>query len=276
MQGGTREGWASTHYLVATAIACGIPSRILSIDCTGPLGEAEITTAVTLRGGDTIAWNATCGNDDAALLLDVQSFLWCRRVGCPAPARLRTAWERFYASYSPLVCRNIHLVADLPAVDDARADLFQEVWREILCSLQRLTYQPARGRVAAWLVGLTRQTVLRLMADAAHWPRRWTALETAEVDPPCPGLGPADGCVLSEFCEEQARLLATLRAKTSPTTYEVFQQRFVKGQSVGEIGAAMGLSREAVSMRLGRAKRRWDALTEGSAIWRECENVPPP
>ncbi len=242
----------------------------VSLCCTaGCYENAEISTAITLPGPCSIEWAVHAPEDDLKLLRDVQSFLQCLKHRHTIPRQLHIAWEQFYRVHASLISHTLRGICKTSVLRSTQEDFRQEVWRETLCSLQRLTYCPANGGLEAWLVGLTRRCVFRLLAKPKF-----------ECKQPCqaiddlaesPDLGPEDCCLLSEIMHEQEDLLAKLRARTSDETYEIFHRRHFAGDDVEQVAAAVGLGRDAVYRRYWRAKRVWSDLARDSAVWGQCE-----
>ncbi len=245
----------------------------VSLCCTaGRFEHAAVTTALTLCGPSAVVWSVQAPDDDWKLALDVQSFLQCLQHRHPIPRQLQAAWERFYRVYNALIGRTIRSMCRVAVLRRMQEDFVQEVWREILHSLQRLTFCPANGSLAAWLIGLTRQCVFGLLAKSEA--ERDPSQPTLDKLAICSDLGPEECCLLSEILLEREDLLTKFRARTSEKTYEIFHRRHFAGDDVEQIATAVGLERDVVYRRYWRAKRVWSDLVRRSTVWGQCEADP--
>jgi RNA polymerase sigma factor (sigma-70 family) len=125
-------------------------------------------------------------------------------------------------------------------VADAVADVF-------LVAVRRIDEIPA-GAERPWLFGIARNVVRNHQRRERRWSRLGAKLT---------GLARLDGdveTVIVRRLEEQMVLdaLATLR----PSDQEILRLRAWEELSSADIGIALGISSEAVDMRLTRAKRR--------------------
>src|SRR6266704_4604728 len=85
---------------------------------------------------------------DVGLLKHAQEYLdHLRRRLTPDGPRAR-AWERFYGTCGPLICRYA-LACHVPRGE--LVDCVQQVWTELLIALPDFRYVPRRGRFSSWL-----------------------------------------------------------------------------------------------------------------------------
>jgi RNA polymerase sigma-70 factor (ECF subfamily) len=146
-------------------------------------------------------------------------------------------FARYERLVRTLVARTIGAPSD---VDDVAQDVFVEAYR-------KLDTLREPSRLKGWLTALA-------LNRARSWGRRRRVEERA-----LPRLARADESadragVAAEAGEERARLLAAL-ATLPGDTQAVVRLRYLDGLQAPEIGARLGLTPEAVRMRLSRALR---------------------
>ncbi len=208
------------------------------------------------------------------LLREVQSYLWCLSNYTPVPSRLQYAWDAFYRQYCNLVKHAVVAAWGAWRPVDMLDDAIQEVWRELLCALRKLVYEPSRGSLATWLANVVRRTVRRLGKSFkfSKLEHRCT-IESLATALYSHHLGPEDAYAETELRERIQSLMADYRQRMSPKNYEVFRRRFLEGQSPGDIAKAIGITRKAVYRRCARLKTGCPELTAILAKYRACLDV---
>jgi RNA polymerase sigma factor (sigma-70 family) len=191
-------------------------------------------------------------HDDASLQLveQTRAFLADRRRKVDPSPTSREAWERFFATYSPIIRSTAKHLGWAEAELD---DCVQEVWEELLTKLQGFRYDPDRGPFRAWLYTLT----VHWLADRA---RRNGRLRTEVLDAGAlavlvdPGEGPEAACEQQQTRDLVRVALVALRRRVSEITFLAFQFRYLEGRSVKEIAARLELDPDQVRARLHRIK----------------------
>jgi DNA-directed RNA polymerase specialized sigma24 family protein len=230
--------------------------------------DAAATTTIFGLSGDLWLESPVRSLDsDAALLFEVQSFLWCKAIGSPVPLFLQYAWGVFWRRYRPLVRRAVRRSCRFALSRHDLDDLVQEVWGAVVRQLPRLSIDPARGNLASWLVGLTRRKVHRLTHLLVSCGVGCSvAIEGLEATPAAPGLGPEEACCMWEEWEQWKAALGKLQMRTSAKGFDVFCRRYVDGQTNDEVAAALGMTPKAAQCCYDRTMRKWQAMTRGLGI----------
>ncbi|KRE82103.1 RNA polymerase sigma factor [Arthrobacter sp. Soil763] len=117
-----------------------------------------------------------------------------------------TALAEAYRQFSPLV----HTLArrslrDPAAADDVTQEVFIRVWRS------RSAFDPARARLPAWIVGITRNAIADAHAASAHETRRVLAAVESAPDPE-----PATGQTAAEALADRILLDGELEKLGEP------------------------------------------------------------
>ncbi len=239
--------------LESTVLTCCPPDR---------RDTGTLTTVVAGRHDLRLECVAELPDGETAAVVDLQLYLWCRKVHCSTPPHLKQEWDSFYEQAKGWVR---HIVIELcPSMISAAdvEDLTQEVWREVVLALPYLVYRHARGSLSAWLVGLVRQKVRRLVPQLIpFWSRHSVVIEEAGDTLYSSELGPEETSLVQETHDQLLAALARFRRKVSPENYDVFCWRFFLRWSVKEIAAALALSPNEVQCRYCRVKRKWQSLT---------------
>ena len=205
----------------------------------------------SVRRSFAVSLDATDANSDLQLLHDTQAYLRCQAEHrIPSPS-LREAWERFYDRYTP-VLRRYALKWRVPPAD--LHDCLQDVWKDLLRSLLRLDFDPRRARLESWLSRLVRSKATDLIRRRAR--NHAESLDRREVSFECPSSNPL-ACLERQADQEVVRgLLAELRQRVSPCSFDVLYMRSIEGRTVPEIAATLGLTTRQVWFRYHRMKRR--------------------
>jgi RNA polymerase sigma factor (sigma-70 family) len=240
----------------------------------GPPGQQATTiTIVVMQGTATFTETVCCtaalppdvesrararGDVDLELLRSVQSYLACLGRRQPPGASEREAWQRFYDQYDAFIRRVVCSSLGKHAFDADADDCVQEVWAELVTKLARASYDPRRGRFAAWLFSFARRKAIRFL-------RRKARHATRSLADPAATLAGRDGdpqahCERQENRDLVHRMLAQLRGRVSETNYRILHLRWMEGRTSAEIAAAVNVSQDQVRYRLGRMKRKLRAL----------------
>ncbi len=166
------------------------------------------------------------------------------------------AWRRLVELYTPLIHGWLRRHADLQAND--ADDLTQEVLSSLVRRLPRFRHNQRPGAFRAWL----RTVTVNCLRD--FWRRRrgrpWAAAGgdparlLAELEDSASGMSRV-------WDEEHDRhvagaLLERVRGEFTPSTWEAFRQLALEGRSAAEVGAALGLTPNAVLIAKSRVLRR--------------------
>jgi RNA polymerase sigma-70 factor (ECF subfamily) len=168
------------------------------------------------------------------------------------------AWRRLAGRFrAPLV-----RLAEQAGLSGADAE---DAAQETLLTFARLyrsgRYEPARGRLHHWLLGIAR----RQIADARRivGRRRVTALgDDAAVD----ALAAPD--VLAEIWEQEWQrhvrdvCLQQVRRELAPQTVEMFERAVIGGESPETVGCALGVASATVYVAKHRVLRRLRELRQ--------------
>jgi RNA polymerase sigma-70 factor, ECF subfamily len=159
--------------------------------------------------------------------------------------RDRSTWASLYDRHVGNVFGVVyHLVGGDRAIAE---DVNQEVW--LLAIEQFDRFDPARGRVRDWLLGIARHRALRRHRGA---PARSLELD----DGPTEGLSPPD---LLEGSERAGMVRAALLCLEEDRR-RVLLDKYVERLSVAEIASRSGRSAKAVESLLSRAREQLRVL----------------
>jgi RNA polymerase sigma factor (sigma-70 family) len=155
-------------------------------------------------------------------------------------------------------------VEDRATADDLTSQAF-------LRALDRLsTFDPARGAIGPWLLGIARNLVRDHLRSRRRW--RWLPL-TALRDDPAPEPTPEQGAI---DAESRRVLLSTLR-HLSDRERDVLGLKFAGGLSHREIAVLTGLGESHVAVilyrALGRLRRELCGATAGAASTKEARRA---
>ena len=153
-------------------------------------------------------------------------------------AQFRALYDAHYGIVRDYCARRV------PATQlaDAISDVFAVVWR-------RLDSAPVGDDLTRWLYGIARNVV----RNHARSGRRIERLRgRISREPVRTGEDPSNVVVRSEQSAEVLSLLAELR----PRDQELLRLRAWEGLSSADIGTILGISPDAVDMRLVRVRRK--------------------
>jgi RNA polymerase sigma-70 factor (ECF subfamily) len=143
-----------------------------------------------------------------------------------------------------LACRMLN---DASLADDATAAVFVKVWTKS---------RSWRGDASpgTWLYRLAVRTILDVQRSQRRWWRRFGALLSPRAFAPA-----ARGAEEVDKADERAAAASRLRLaleELSPSDRALVHLYYDERNSVVEIAAIMGVSADALKMRLSRARRR--------------------
>jgi RNA polymerase sigma factor (sigma-70 family) len=238
---------------------------------------AAATTIAAIRY-DLLDWWPANGLDDATIVVVLQSFLQCKQARSPPLLHQQRVWEHFFKQHHPLIRRAVARACRGVVPPAEYEDLSQEIWREIVTQLPKLTYNSARASLSSWLAGLVRQKIRRLVNCALHCLKRGSlTVEGLAELLQSEDLSPEDVCFLKEALARLEAILAKLRRQMSPETYEVFCRRFFGRERFKDIAAALELTSDQTRFRYQRARKKWRALTRSWVIFgRPVSDSSPP
>ena len=155
-----------------------------------------------------------------------------------------TALPELIARHQDRLFRTACRVLRDPArAEDAVADAFAAVWTRC---------RSWRGEAAAstWIY----RVAYRVVLDHARARRRWWRVFAR----PAPGPAPDPAAEMADRDERAhaARRLDAALAGLTPDDRALVHLHYYEGQSLAEIGAVLGVTRDALKMRLGRVRER--------------------
>lgn len=165
------------------------------------------------------------------------------------------AWTEFVDLYGPLV-RRVARRAGLQEAD--AADLEQEVFRAVAGAIGRYDPDPGRGSFRGWLLRISRNLLLNLLAARRRHPpggggTDLLALLEAQADPSSP-----DSAVFET--EYRRRTFEWAAGQVSgefrPATWQAFWRTAVGGEPAAAVAADLGLSVGAVYIARSRVLTR--------------------
>jgi RNA polymerase sigma-70 factor (ECF subfamily) len=174
-----------------------------------------------------------------------------RRAAGRSEAALEELYRDLEASVHGLVLR---IVRDEKAAEEATVEVFERLWA------RAASYDPARGRVLAWVLAIARSVALETLRTRRREAGRALDLEEA-LDVPAPTPGPA---ALSTRGETAVRVDEALRAL--PREQErVLRAAFFGGLSYREVAETLGQPVGTVKTRIrsGLAALRAALAPEG-------------
>jgi RNA polymerase sigma-70 factor (ECF subfamily) len=170
----------------------------------------------------------------------------------------RSAWEQFVALYAPMIYR----FARRRGLQDAdAADVTQEVLKVVATKAQRLEYDPALGSFRAWLLTVTRNTLINARKRQGRHPQGTgdTAMHHRLDAQPAP----PDERALWEQEYRQSRLTwaaERVRGQFEPTTWQAFWRTAIDGESPRAVAQGLGMSVGAIHIAKSRVIARLKAV----------------
>ena len=172
------------------------------------------------------------------------------------------AWAAFESLYRGLLVR--FCVRQGLQHADAE-DIVQAVTTSLLKSMPQFVYAPDRGRFRDYLYRCTRNALAAWRTRSSRPGRRPTALDSRTGDALAADADERPDALAERAWEEEwvahhYRLaMKTVRETFEPTSVEIFN-RSIRGESLGSLAAALGMSEEAVKKARQRVKARLEEL----------------
>jgi len=161
------------------------------------------------------------------------------------------AWQEFYARYNPWIRRAVRArrvrTCDLD-------DCVQDVWTLLLCKLDRFDCQRRPCRFRLWLLTMIQRQVARFSRRSVS--DRGTSLGQLESYADRADLSPAAVCQRHRTMRLVREVFAQLRERLPAVSFKVMELRWLKEESVPDIAATLGITREQVWYRLYRARNK--------------------
>jgi len=150
----------------------------------------------------------------------------------------------------------VRVLGDPARAEDAVADAFVAVWSR--CRSWR-----GDAAAATWICRVAYRVVLDHARERRRW---WRIFPSAGREPPVPA-DPAAELANRDRQEHLARRLAEALATLPPEDRALVHLHYYEGQSLAEIAAVLGASRDALKMRLSRARGRLrEVLGDGDEL----------
>jgi RNA polymerase sigma factor (sigma-70 family) len=149
------------------------------------------------------------------------------------------AWRQFVALYEPLI-REFARKRGLQDAD--AADLTQTVLAAVSDAIRRLDYDSRRGSFRGWLLAVTRNQMLKLLARERRQPHGGDEMLD---DQPAP---PEDTALWEQEYKRQRFRWASerVRGEVEAASWQAFWRTAVEGQSAAEVAKSLGMSVGAV------------------------------
>jgi RNA polymerase sigma-70 factor (ECF subfamily) len=160
---------------------------------------------------------------------------------------LREVWARYGALVHSVAYR---IVGDQHLAEDCTQDVFLALWR----SAARFDHR--RGRLATWLLAITRNRAIELVRRRAVRP----ADLHAELEVPGSEEDPADVVQRADVAQSVAIAMVSL----PPPQYEALRLAFFEGLTHSEIAARLGLPLGTVKGRLRLGLERLSSIVDPS------------
>ena len=158
------------------------------------------------------------------------------------------SWRTFVDTYAPLV----YPFGRQRGLQDADADLAQEVMVEAARCLRTFAYQPERGRFRDWLGTLTRRKLSRFFARQRR--PETEAVEEIAVEP---GSSPPDPEWVDEFNARVLRVaLDRIRPHFEAPTWRAFERVWLDNQPAAVVAGELATPLETIYLAKSRVLKR--------------------
>jgi RNA polymerase sigma factor (sigma-70 family) len=165
------------------------------------------------------------------------------------------AWNEFVAVYGPV----IYGFARKRGLQDAdAADVMQDVLRNVSSAIERLDYDPAKGRFRGWLFTITRNRVMTVLASRKRRAQASgdSGMQAALASHPDDRDGMEAEWELDFRRSLTSTVLEQVREEFSDKIWSAFWRTAVESQSVSEVGKALGMSAGSVYVAKSRVLAR--------------------
>jgi RNA polymerase sigma-70 factor (ECF subfamily) len=161
-----------------------------------------------------------------------------RRIGL----RDESALETLYTRYGGLLCTlALRIVGDRELALEVLQDTFLRAWRE------SAGYDPERGRVPWWLMGITRNRAIDLLRSRTHQARLRERPEDGTSQPEPAQADGADDVVLRRTVEKALHGLTTVQRQAIELAYYGGLTQAEIASQLGEpLGTVKSRTREAM------------------------------
>lgn len=164
-----------------------------------------------------------------------------------------SSWREFVEIYTPLLfgyCRK-RSVSNADA-----ADIVQDVMRSVALAMKGFEYDPEKGKFKGWLFTAVRHAISRHFKKQARRPLTAADTRVAQLIEAAP-----DEREVDEWERDyQRKLLAWAMEKVKPEfadrIWRAFEQTAVYSRSPEEVGAEIGMTRNAVAIAKCRVIKR--------------------
>jgi len=167
----------------------------------------------------------------------------------------QSAWNEFVTVYGPVIYR---FARNRGLQDADAADMMQDVLRSVTGAINRLEYDPQRGRFRGWLFTITRNRVLSLLASRKGRPQGTghpdvNALLAAQPDQ---RDGLDEDWELEYRRSQTALAIEEVRTEFTDKVWSAFWKTAVDARSADETGRELGMSSGAVYVAKSRVLAR--------------------
>jgi RNA polymerase sigma-70 factor (ECF subfamily) len=156
--------------------------------------------------------------------------------------------RRYEARVFRLACR---VTGDTAQAEEAVVEAFARVWA-------KAGQWRGESRAGTWIYQVALRTTLDQRRSRQRWWRRWGTPVPAEAPDPRPG--PAESVAATDDQERLARRLAEAVRQLSDADRALVHLYYFEQLELAEIADILGTSRDALKMRLSRARQRLRGL----------------
>lgn len=169
------------------------------------------------------------------------------------------AWSRLVTKYFPLVygwCRKVGLQ---PADS---ADVTQDVFRGIVCGINRFHREEKRATFRGWLRRITQRRIIDFRR--AQFRQRGTSnagvvIKLISEKTIQPSIETTNSC---QPQRETMQIISNIQAEFEPTTWQAFYRTAVDNASPADVAEDLGISLNAVYLAKSRVLRRLRTVLE--------------
>lgn len=198
------------------------------------------------------------------LLSDARNYLREQLSGIVPDNELSQSWDEFFVIYDAII-RRFAIAGGVPRreVDEC----VQEVWTAVVSHLESFEPDRSRARFRTWLFRIVRSKA----TDLIRKKHRAAALSLNdsrfELDVADVSHGMIDDLDESWRKEALRVLLADLKRQVTPTSYQLFVLRAIRGKNIDELSREFRMNPAAVRTRYHRTLRRFQTLQRRYTDW---------